>query len=150
MIGTVTVRLEITQYDNKIEISIVNLDETIWLTRYPRQMEIMYDQGSEFIGHEFRKSIIETEYGITAKPNNSGNSTSNAILEQIHQVLGNLVHTFNISETYFDKYDPWLDILSAVAFKNISTTNGLTVYSTGQLLFVRDMLIPIIQKVDWE
>ena len=46
MIGTVTVRLEITQYDNKIEISIVNLDETIWLTRYPRQMEITYDQGS--------------------------------------------------------------------------------------------------------
>ena len=46
MIGTVTGRLEITQYDNKIEVSIVNLVKTMWLTRYPRQMEITYDQGS--------------------------------------------------------------------------------------------------------
>ena len=134
----------------KYKYQFMNLVKTMWLTRYPRQMEITYDQVSEFIGHEFNKSTIETEYWKTAKPNTSGNSTSNAILEQIHQVLGNLVHTFNISETYFDKYDPWLDILSAVAFKNISTTNGLTVYSTGQLVFVRDIVIPIIQKVDWE
>ena len=33
----------------------MNLVETTWLTRYPRPMEITYYQGSEFIGHEFRK-----------------------------------------------------------------------------------------------
>ena len=47
-------------------------------------MEIMYDQGSEFIGHEFIKSLIETEYRITAKMCTSINHTSNAILERIH------------------------------------------------------------------
>ena len=31
-------------------------------------MEIIYDQGSEFIGHEFRKYLIEIEYGIVARP----------------------------------------------------------------------------------
>ena len=81
----------------------------------------------EFIGHEFRKSIIETEYGITAKPNTSGNSTSNAILEQIPQVLGNLVHTFNIRETYVEEENTWLDILAA-AFEIWSTENGLKGY----------------------
>ena len=47
------------KYDNKISISIADLVETTCLTRYPRPMEITYDQGSEFISHEFRKSLIE-------------------------------------------------------------------------------------------
>ena len=63
-------------------MSIVNLVETTWLTRLHIPTEIMYDQGSEFIGQEFRKSLIEDEYGITSKPSTSGNPMSNAILEQ--------------------------------------------------------------------
>ena len=35
---------KITQYNYKRGISIVNLDETKWLTRYPGPMEITYDQ----------------------------------------------------------------------------------------------------------
>ena len=62
---------KITQYNYKRVISIVNLVENKWLSRYPIPMEIMYDQGSEFIGHEFIKSILEKEYGITAKPSTS-------------------------------------------------------------------------------
>ena len=46
------------QYNNKRAISIADLVKTTWLTGYPRPMEIMYDQGPEFIGHEFRKSLI--------------------------------------------------------------------------------------------
>ena len=60
MIDIVTVWFEITKYDDKREISIAKLVETVWLARYPSPMEIMYDQVSEFIGHEFRKSLIET------------------------------------------------------------------------------------------
>ena len=65
----------------------MNLVETTWITRYPRPIEIMYVQGSEFISHELRKYLIEIEYRITAKPSTSKNPTSNAILEQIHQVF---------------------------------------------------------------
>ena len=43
----------------------------------------------------------------------SGNPTSNDILEVIHVVLGNQVRTFNITQTYVDKYDPWPGILYA-------------------------------------
>ena len=77
MIDHVTGWFKITQYDDKHDISIANLVETKWLTRYHRPTEITYDQGSEFIGHEFRKSIIEEEYGIVAKTSTSGNPTSN-------------------------------------------------------------------------
>ena len=75
-----------------------------------RPTEIIYDQGSEFIGHEFRKSLIEMEYGIIAKPSTSGNPMSNTILEWIHQVIGNLMLNFNINQHYFDKDDTWLGV----------------------------------------
>ena len=47
------------QYTDRIEILIANLVETMWLTRYTIPMEIRYDQVSEFIDPEFRKSPIE-------------------------------------------------------------------------------------------
>ena len=59
MIYPVPVWFEIAQYDDKIAISIANLVKTTWLSRNPRPIEITYDQGSEFIGHEFRKYLIE-------------------------------------------------------------------------------------------
>ena len=85
------------------------------MSRYPRPIEIMYDQGSEFISHEFRKYLIETEYGITTKPSTTVNPMSNALLEQIHQVLGNLVQTYNIAQAYVDEYKPWSGILAVAA-----------------------------------
>ena len=46
MINPVTGWFKITKYDDKIVILIPNLVETMWSPRYPRPMEIMYDQGS--------------------------------------------------------------------------------------------------------
>ena len=71
----------------------------MWLSRYPRLMEITYDQGLKFIGNEFIKFSIEDEYRITAKPSTLVNPMSNVVLEQIHHLTGNLVRTFNISQT---------------------------------------------------
>ena len=68
------------KYDDKRAITIANLVETTWLYIYPRPIEIKYDQGKEFIGHNFRKYLIEREYGITAKPSTSVNPMSNAPL----------------------------------------------------------------------
>ena len=106
MINPVTGWFKIAQYDDKIVIYIAKLVETTWLYRYPRPIEITYDQGSEFIGHKFIKSLIEAEYGITAKPSTLVNPMYNEVLERIHQVIGNIVRTFNISQTYVDKNEP--------------------------------------------
>ena len=76
---------------------------------------------------------------------------SNAVLESIHQVLGNLVRTFNISnQTYVDKDDPWTGILSATVFAISSRTNRKKGYSPGQLIFGRDTILPIKCRVDCE
>ena len=74
MIYPVTGWSEITQYDNKIAIAITNLVETMWLTRYPRPMEIMYDQGSELIVHEFIKYLIEKRIRFNCQTKNLGKS----------------------------------------------------------------------------
>ena len=58
MIDPVTGWFEITKHEDKREISIANLVETMCLSRYPRPIENNYDQGKEFIGNEFRKSLI--------------------------------------------------------------------------------------------
>ena len=75
---------------------------------------------------------------------------SNAVLEEIQQVLGNLVRTYNISQTYVDEDDPWSGILATAAFSIFSTTDRQKGYSPGQWIFGRDMMLPIKHMVDWE
>ena len=60
MINPVTGWFEVVLYYDKKEITIANLVETTWLSRYPRPIEITYDQVKEFVGHEFIKALIET------------------------------------------------------------------------------------------
>ena len=63
------------------------------------------------------------EYGITFKPSTFVKPIYDAILKHIHQVIGNLLLTCNITKTYDDKDDPWSGILAAAAFVIISTNN---------------------------
>ena len=71
MIDPVTGWFKIKRYKDKRYTSTSDLVETMLLSRYPIPMKITYDQGSEFIGHEFRKYVIEEEYRIVAKPSTS-------------------------------------------------------------------------------
>ena len=150
MIDVLTRWFEILQYEDKIAITIANLVETTLLSRYPRPIEITYDQGKKFIGHEFRKYLIETEYGITAKPRTLVNHTPNAILESIHQVLGNLMMNFNTQQTNVDENDPWAGILAAALSIIFSKPNRQKYYSPGKVIFGCDMIILIKYRVDWE
>ena len=89
------------------------------------------------------------EYVRTSKPSTLVNPMSNAVLERIQQVLGNLVRTLNIyTQTYVDKNYPWTGILSASAFEIRSKTNRQKSYSKGQFIFGRDMILPIKHGVD--
>ena len=75
---------------------------------------------------------------------------SNAVLEHILQILGNLVRNCNVTQTYVNKNDPLSGILYAAAFVIFSTTNRLKVYCLGQLFFGRDIILQIKHKVGWE
>ena len=73
MIDPVTGWFEVTQYRDKKATTIENLVETTWLVRYPWPVDIMYDRVGEFLGHNFKNSLIENEYGIKNKPDSPWN-----------------------------------------------------------------------------
>ena len=89
------------------------------------------------------------EYRITDKPRTSGNTMSNAVLERIEQIIGNLVHTFKTStQTYVDEDDQRKGILSATAFGIISKNKRQKDYSPGQTIFGCDVILLIKKRVD--
>ena len=45
MIDPVTGWFEVVRYEDKRLINTANLVETTWLSRYPRPIEVTYDQG---------------------------------------------------------------------------------------------------------
>ena len=113
------------------------------MTRYSCPTEITFDQGSELIGYDIKNMLIKLQYGIKAKPYSSRNRHSNIIIEIIHQVLGNLVRAYNLHKNYiYDNY-PWMRVLEASSFSVQSTYHRIKDKSQGQIVFGRDMIIPI-------
>jgi hypothetical protein len=87
--------------------------------------------------------MIKEDYTIKAKPTTVRNSQANAIVERVHQVIGNIIWTFELESNYLDKESPWKEILSATAFCwfAVQSTFHTTLRSTpGQLVFGRDMM----------
>ncbi len=149
MIDPATGWFEIVESKTKTADVVANKVELSWLSRYPWPTKITYDHGSEFIGNEFQR-LIKEEYDIEAKPSSKRNPQSNAILERIHQTIGNMIRTFEIEDQEIDEEDPWSGILSAVAWA-IRSTYHTTLQSTpGQLVFGRDMIWNTTQIADWQ
>ena len=116
MIEPATRWFEIQQYDDKKSITVANIVGQEWLvSRYPWPTQITFDRGSEFIGQDFQKMIKE-DYAVKAKPITVRNSQANAIVERVHQVIGNIIHPFELESNYLDEDDPWKGIRCATAF----------------------------------
>ena len=130
-------------------MTIANLVETTWLSRYPWPSEITYGRGSEFLGHRFKNNLIEEEYDIIAKPVTVGNPQYNSIIEIIHQALENLIRTFDMEKNYVDEDDPWKRILAAEAFYIHSTFHTTKKKSPRQLVLGRYMIVPIDHIANW-
>ena len=148
MIDPATGWFEIHQYDDKRAITVANIAEQEWFSRYPWPQLVTYDRGSEFIGHEFQKML--DDYGVKKKPITTRNPQANAIVERVHQVIGNIVRTFELQENYLDEDDPWAGILAATTFLIHSTYHTTLQKSPGQLVFGRDMIFNIQHTANWE
>jgi transposase InsO family protein len=133
---------EIAQYDNKRAITIANIVEQEWFAWYPWPTQITFDRGNEFIGHKF-KHMVTHEYGIKKKMITVRNPQANAIVERIHQVIANMVRTFELETNYLDKEDPWKGVLAATAFAVRSTYHTTLRKTPGQLVFGHDMIFNI-------
>ena len=105
MIDPATGWFEIHQYDDKKSMAIANIVEQEWFSRYPWPTQVTFDRCSEFMGQAF-KDMVTNDYGIKKKPITVRNPQANAIVERIHQVIANMVRTFDLEENYLDENDP--------------------------------------------
>jgi hypothetical protein len=117
-----------------------------WLSRFPRCCYIIYNNGSEFkLNFEY---LCETD-GIKRKPTTIKNLQANAILERLHQVLGQMLRTskLDMAKTVIpDDVDVFLD---NVAWAICSTYHTVLKASPGAAIFGRDMLFDIPFIADW-
>jgi hypothetical protein len=131
---------------DKSSACISKLFNKQWLSRYPRPNTITYDNGSEFKLH-FR-ALCDT-YGVKRKPTTVKNPQSNAILERLHGVLGNMLRTSGLDMS--DDLSPETvdDFLVNAAWAVRSTYHTVLQATPGAAIFGRDMLFDIPFLADW-
>ena len=92
--------------------------------------------------------LIENEYNLELCRITTRNPQANSIIERVHQTIGNMVQMFSYKE--LDKEDPWMGILSAVAFGVRAMVHTTTRATPSQLVFRRDAILVVPHVVDWE
>ena len=148
MIDPATGWFEMTEIENKSALYVAEKLQQVWLTRYPRPSSLVYDRGSEFLA-EFAE-MIEEDYGIKRYPITKRNPQANAMIERIHQTVGNLIRTFEVNETEVDEDDPWSGILAAVMFATRATFHTTLRATPMQLVFGRDAVLNTKFKANWK
>jgi hypothetical protein len=94
--------------------------------------------------------MIRNDYRIKAKPISMRNPQANAILERVHQMIGNMIRTFKVYDNDgIDDDDPWSVILSAVMAGVCSTYSTTTQAMLMQLVFGRDAILNTKFVADW-
>jgi hypothetical protein len=90
------------------------------------------------------------DYGIKRRVILTQNLQANVIVERAHQMLGNLIRSFQLQDKpYYDLDDPWGGILVAIAFALRSTYLTTLQAMPGQLIFGRDMALNVQHLTDW-
>ena len=74
--------------------------------------QFVFDRGTKFMA-EFAK-MCHNDYVLKRKPITTRNPQSNAIIERIHQTIGNIIRTFDVSNIVNN--DPGSGILAGTMF----------------------------------
>ena len=147
---TATNLSEIIRIDNKTSANITQQFANTWLSRYPWPVQVIHDNGGKFIRHEFQDML--RQFGITAKPTTVKNPQSNAIVEQLHKTMADILRVMmhvsppNNEEETTNMID---NTLSTVVHASRCSVNHTMKTSPGAMLFNRDMMtnIPLISNL---
>ena len=134
------------QIPNKMAAEIADITEKTWFTRYPLPQRIVSDRGTEFMA-EFAK-MCHNDYGLKRKPITTRNPQYDEIIKRIHQTIGNIIRTFDVSNIVNN--DLWSGILAATMFAVRATYHTTLQASPMQLVFGRDAILNIKHVADCE
>ena len=90
MIDPATEWIEIVEIDQKSADKIINVVDQTWLSRYPWPTKVISDRGGKLV-KELKESL--EEYGTDKRTITTRNPQANAILERVHQTIGNILRT---------------------------------------------------------
>ena len=147
MIDPATGWFEVKEIDAPTAECCQKAMDDAWFNRYPRPEYIGFDNGREF------KSVfgqMTKNYGLKTKTGTSYNPQSNGVIERVHQVLGDMLRTFELEERDLDTKDPFGSFLSAAAYAIRSTYHTVLEASPAELVFGRHMLLPVKFNADWQ
>ena len=148
MIDPATGWFEMTPITGKTAIEIMNNVEISWLTRYPWPVRLQCDRGTEFM-NEFALTM-QKDYGTDLSKSTVRNPQSNAILERIHQTLGNIIRTFEVhKDASMTSEESWQGIIAAAMFALRSTYHTTLQATPAQLVFGRDSVMNVQCQIDW-
>ena len=103
MINPATGWFKMERIPNKTAVEIADITKKTWFTRYPLPQQLAFDHGTKFMA-EFA-NMCQNDYGLKRKPIMTRNPQSNAIIEQIHQTIRNIIRTVDVSNIVNN--DPW-------------------------------------------
>jgi hypothetical protein len=92
---------------------------------------------------------MRRNYGIKKKVTTAYNPQANGIIERVHLVFADALRTYELQERELDPNDPWSSLLASASFAIRSTYHTTLRATPAQLVFGRDMLLPIKFKADW-
>ena len=144
--------IEIVRVHSKDSENVALLFDRWWINRYPRPSKVIHDSGTEF-SSEFRELLEST--GIEDVTTTVKNPRANAILERVHDVIGNMLRTYDFENQVIDnwgadKQDPLDGFLQAVAFAIRATYQTSIGTSPAALAFGRDMFFPTKYVANWK
>jgi hypothetical protein len=146
MIDPATKWFEIVEVAQPTSDCVVEAFNDTWLSRYPRPQYIGFDNGSEFKG-AFEE--MTHNFGLQVRRSTEYNPQSNGIIERVHDTLNNMLRTFELEKCQLNEREPWRPFLSAAAYAIRSTYHTTLSATPGQVVFGRDMLLPITFKANW-
>ena len=139
--------IEIVSIPDKSSETVSLAFDRNWLSRYPRPVRVIHDNGGEFAS-EFAE-LLES-YGIQNVPTTIKNPTANATLERTHQVIQNTIRSLDIERIRLDTTDPFSGILANTAFALRATVHTTLDASPAQLVFGRDMIMHTTFTANWD
>ena len=93
--------------------------------------------------------MLKDNYEVTRKPITTRNPQANAILERIHQTLGNIIQMHEVQDLEIDTSDPWSGILATAMFALRSTYHTALKATPCQVVFSRDAMLHTKFLADW-
>ncbi len=126
------------------------LCENQWLSRYPKPVRVVFDQGNEFLGEDFQAVLCR--HGIHPAGSTVKNPQSNAVCERLHQSMGNTLRApqatpCRTKEEAAARIHSALQTATYAACTAVHTTMNM---APGSMAFHRDMILNIPLIVDFE